>query len=79
MKVEKGEFHDFEIEYSGDPAALDKTLQALGLAVIVQGEKVNGHYVMRVFGNPGYIKFACEHQGYCRIVAEIPQSPKSRA
>lgn len=70
------EFHDYEIEYSGNPESLDRTLMSLGKAVLIGGPnyiKRNGHYVMRVFGNPGYVKFACEHQGYCEILNEIPK------
>lgn len=74
MESDTQEFHDFEIEYTGDPAALDKTLQGLGRAVLLGAPdfvKRNGNFVMRVLGNPGYIKFACEHQGYCRIIKEV--------
>lgn len=69
------EFHDFLVDGFNNPIAVDKTLQQLGAAVLVGGEdnylKQDGCYVMRVFGNPGYIKFAVEHQGYCRIVREL--------
>jgi len=37
-----------------------------GQAYVQEG----GCYVMRVFGNPDFLKFACEHQGYCKIVSE---------
>jgi hypothetical protein len=70
------EFHDFEIEYSGNPESLDKTLQALGKAVMLGAPdfvKINGHYVVRVFGNPDYMKFACENQGYCKFLTEVPR------
>jgi len=66
-------FLDFYVE-TGNPKMLDATVQQLGAAAIIQeGEEYfreNGHYVMRIFGNPGFIKFACENQGYCRIVGE---------
>ena len=68
------EFHDFEIDYAGNPEALDKTLMALGSCVLVGAPdyvRRNGHFVMRVFGDPGYIKFACEQQGYCKILGEV--------
>ena len=55
-----------------NPAALDKTLQQMG-AVLVGGPndfvQVDGHYVVRALGNVGYVKFACETQGYCTVVA----------
>ncbi len=58
-----------------NPEALDQTLFALGAVLIGGGMpegfmKVDGHYVMRVLGDPGYVKFACETQGYCTIVGE---------
>jgi hypothetical protein len=70
--------HDFLVDYRGDPETLDRTLQALGPAVLLQGPVVpdeyiqcEGYYVMRVFGDPGFIKFACERQGYCTIIREL--------
>lgn len=68
---------DFLVE-TANPEALDRTVQAFG-AVIVGGGmpggyvKKDGYYVMRVFGNPGYAKFACEHQGYCKIVRQLDE------
>lgn len=69
---------DFLVDTT-NPDALDRTLQSLG-AVLVGGgmpggyERIEGHYVMRVLGDPGYVRFACESQGYCTIVGEVPQS-----
>lgn len=70
------EFHDYEIDYSGDPAALDRIVMALGPCALIGVPdyiKSNDHYVLRIFGNPEFIKFACEHQGYCKILCEIPR------
>lgn len=68
------EFTDFLVEV-GNPRALDDTLKQLhgALAALVMSspesyEQVDGKYVMRCFGDPGYVKFACEHQGYCKII-----------
>src|SRR5208282_5204344 len=57
-----------------DPDVLDQTINSFGAALIrLPGEdyvQVDGCYVMRVFGDPSFIKFACEKQGYCHIVGE---------
>lgn len=54
-----------------NPAALDQTLQQMG-AVLVGGPDyvvVDGHYIIRALGDVGYVKFACETQGYCTVIA----------
>jgi predicted phage terminase large subunit-like protein len=61
------------VEFQGNPAALDQTLQGLGPAVLLQKGpgvylKQDGYYTIRVFGDPGFIKFACEQQGYCKVL-----------
>jgi hypothetical protein len=64
-----------------NPEALDRVLHTMGGATLLQESNLkeytqeNGYYVMRVFGSPGYIKFACEHQGYCRVVGERSIQP----
>lgn len=65
---------DFLVD-TPNPEALDRTLQSIGAVLIGGGMpegfmRVGEHYVMRVLGNPGYVKFACETQGYCKIVGE---------
>jgi hypothetical protein len=79
MADQEMKFSDFEVQYKGDPSVLDRILQQLGSAVLIQSkstkpmeyEKRHGNYVMRVFGNPGFIKFACENQGYCKVIEEV--------
>lgn len=67
---------DFLVEVTGDPAAVDQTLNQIG-AVLVGGGmpggyvKVDGYFLMRALGNPGFVKFACESQGYCRVVKQL--------
>ena len=55
-----------------NPEALDQTLNQMGAALIkIPGasySQENGCYIMRVFGDPDFIKFACQNQGYCMIV-----------
>ena len=55
-----------------NPEGLDNTLHQMGASLIKPpGQdytQEGGCYVMRVFGDPGFLKFACEHQGYCKIV-----------
>lgn len=65
---------DFLVDV-GNPKALDETLQALpGVNAFVVGTpepiRENGHYVVRVFGDPFFFKFAVENQGYCTIIRE---------
>lgn len=66
---------DLLVEYDGDPAALDRLVQQLGPAVVGQDDAGyltrDGCYVVRVFGDPDYVRFALVHQGYVkRIVRE---------
>lgn len=72
---ESAKFTDYLVTGFSNPEAMDRTLNGLGPAVLIGGpgnyEKREGCYVMRVFGNPGYIEFAVEHQGYCKIVKRI--------
>lgn len=69
---------DYLIE-CGNPEAFDKTVQELGAAVLIDGGvkgryiQKDGYYIMRVFGEPGFIKFAIESQGYGKIVKECEQ------
>jgi len=65
---------DFLVE-TRNPKALDDTLMQIG-AVLVGGPDYimkDGFYVMRVLGNPAFVKFACENQGYCKIIKELPE------
>ena len=68
------ETKNFLIECS-NPKAFDRTINQLGWAALVEnnGEylKKDGYYVMRVFGDPGFIKFAIQNQGYGKIIKEI--------
>ena len=67
---------DFLIE-CGNPKAFDKTIRQLGAAVLINaGQEDNytmkeGYYIMRVFGDAGFIKFAISNQGYGKIIKEI--------
>lgn len=65
--------HDLLVR-TGNPAMLDETVQQLGPAVVVgmpSPVMVDGCYVVRVFGNPGFIRFALTNQGYGEIVREL--------
>lgn len=67
---------DFLIE-CGNPEAFDKTIQQLGAATLVGGGteqgyvKKDGCYVMRVFANSSFLKFAIENQGYGKVIREL--------
>jgi hypothetical protein len=71
---------DFLVE-TGNPERLDDTLQALPMMhAFVVGRGVpggivqrDGGYVVRVFGDPGFFKFAVEHQGYCKIIKQLDE------
>ena len=55
---------------TANPKLLDTTVQQLGHAVVVEGSYSSGTCRVRVFGNPGYIRFAITNQGYGEIVGE---------
>ena len=70
---------DFLVDV-GNPKALDETLSALPgtIAQVIGGPngpfaERDGHYVVRVFGDTSVFKFACENQGYCKIVQELKE------
>ena len=61
---------------TADPGLLDRTVQQLGPAIVIQGVaapymQVDGCYIVRVFGDPGFIKFAITNQGYGEVVREL--------
>jgi hypothetical protein len=59
-----------------NPAAVDEALNQIGAALIEKGGKGDyertpeGYYVARCFGSPEFIRFACENQGYAKVVGE---------
>ena len=62
---------DFLVDTS-NPEALDRTLNGIGAALVggdtEEGyQRVDGHYVVRCLADPGFIRFAVEHQGYAKI------------
>ena len=65
---------DFLVE-TRNPEMLDKTLMSIGAVLVGAPDyiKRDGYYVMRVLGNPGFVKFACENQGYCKIVRQLDE------
>lgn len=68
---------DFLVE-TGNPSSFDTTIQQLGAAALVEESKGNylkkeGYYVMRVFQNADFLKFAITNQGYGKIIKELPE------
>ena len=69
---------DYLVE-CGNPKAFDKTIQQLGTAVLINGgaegdySKKEGFYIMRVFGDVGFLKFAIENQGYGKVIRELKE------
>lgn len=61
------EFKDITVTCK-NPAALDSTVQQLGAAAVIEGSFDGNTCKVRIFGNPGFIEFAIEHQGYGKIV-----------
>jgi hypothetical protein len=67
---------DYLVE-TENPKALDQTVNQMSAAVVQDTstedgyKRVDGHCVLRALGNPEYVKFACEQQGYCKIVGEL--------
>ena len=61
---------------TASPELLDQTVQQLGPAAVVGAPdyvKVDGCYVVRVFGDVGFIKFAIATQGYGEVVRELDE------
>lgn len=69
---------DFLVE-CGNPKAFDQTIQQLGAAVLINGgnedsyTKKDGYYIMRVFGDVGFLKFAIENQGYGKVIKQLEE------
>jgi hypothetical protein len=55
---------------TSNPELLDTTVQALAPAVVVDGSWDGDTCIVRVFGNPNYLKFALSRQGYGEIVED---------
>jgi hypothetical protein len=55
-----------------NPKLLDDTVRQLGAAAVVDGSFNGDACRVRVFGPPGYIKFALANQGYGEVVGEEP-------
>lgn len=65
---------DFLVE-TCNPEYLDKSINYFGAAVIGGGMPggfvtEDGYYIVRCFGNPDFVKFAIENQGYGRVVKD---------
>lgn len=61
---------------TANPGMLDATVQQLGPAAVVGAPDyvmVDGCYVVRVFGDPGFVKFAIKNQGYGEVVRELEE------
>jgi uncharacterized protein (DUF302 family) len=59
---------DFLVECR-NPKLFDQTIQQLGASVLIK----NGYYIMRVFGNAGFLKFAIENQGYGKVIKQLEE------
>jgi hypothetical protein len=76
-KMSEKKATDFLIECR-NPEAFDRTVQSMGAVLCDGGNKgqyvqQDGYYVMRVFGDPGFLKFAIENQGYGKVIKELPE------
>jgi hypothetical protein len=61
---------------TANPQLLDETVQQLGPAVVVDDSFDGTTALVRVFGDPDFIKFAITRQGYGEIVGEEPVGPE---
>ena len=65
------DFVDIRIR-TANPDALDATLQLLpvvgGPAVVIEGSHDGDTCLVRVFGDPGFVKYAITKQGYGEVV-----------
>lgn len=60
------EYTDIRVR-TKNPEALDKVMVQLG-ACVIEGTWHNGICLVRVFGNPGFVKFAIKNQGYGEVI-----------
>jgi hypothetical protein len=73
---------DYLVETT-NPKALDETVNQIAAALVQDHstedgyKRMDGYYVLRALGNPEYVKFACEHHSYCKIVGELDQHGNS--
>lgn len=67
---------DFLVE-CGSPKAFDNTIQQLGSAALINNVtgyiKKDGLYVMRIFGDAGFLKFSIKTQGYGKVIRELEE------
>lgn len=63
------EFTDITVKCV-NPDALDQTVQQMGAAAVIEGSWNGETCKVRIFGNPGFIKFAIDHQGYGKVIVE---------
>lgn len=77
--MEQKKFTDFLVE-CGNTEAFDKTINSMNAVLYDGGNKgdykkdENGYYTMRVYGDPGFLKFAIQNQGYGKIIKELTVS-----
>ena len=64
---------DFYVD-THNPKRLDETLNRFGAALIQENSqdyrRVNGHYIVRCFSDPNFIKFMITNQGYGTVIDE---------
>ena len=69
---------DFLVECK-NPKAFDQTIQQLGAAALINSgnednyTKKDGYYIMRVFGDAGFLRFAIENQGYGKVIKKLEE------
>jgi hypothetical protein len=68
--AEQKQATDFLVECN-NPESFDKTINQLGAAALIENGEKGGYHVMRVFGDPGYIKFAIQNQGYGKVIRQL--------
>lgn len=62
----------------GNPVGFNRTIMQMGAALIEDGapdhyKMIDECYVMRVFGDPGYVVFAIKTQGYGTVVKPLEE------
>jgi hypothetical protein len=69
IKEQLAKFEDVEIT-DCHPESLDRIVQQLGPAAVIEGSAHGNTCTVRCFANSaGFIKFAIDHQGYGKVVA----------
>lgn len=62
---------------TNNPEALDELMQQSFRACLLGGpddfERMEGHYILRCFGDPSYLELTIKNQGYATFIKRLEQ------